>query len=137
VTGPQDPLRQLPHLAPSTSFRESFQYGNIFYAIMALLPPLYKQVSFSGFLKKRVFNEAGLSRTTFDMDEAKEWGLVDGYFKTTQHSKKLVASAAHIGNGEPQDFRSLRGACGLQSCAQDMVSAGRCSLLYATDAIYP
>lgn len=117
----QELLQQLQYLEPSTSFRDDWQYGNIFYAIMALLPPLSKQESFSRFLKKRLLDKAGLSRTAFDMPEAQAWGLAEGHFKPTQRSDRLVASAAHVGNENPQDLKTLRGAAGLQSCAQDMV----------------
>ena len=99
---------------------------------MALLPSLLKNQSFSQYLKENVFDKAGFAKTTFSLHQAEERGLMDGYFKTTQKNKTLIASDAHFAKDKFRAFQITRGAGGIMSNAQDMVSLlHRCTGLIA------
>ncbi len=75
---PEDVLRELSTLKPTTKLRETFQYQNHmvaaagYLAAHALEPKAPLGAAYDRAMKKRVFEPLGMKRTTLDLDQAKK-----------------------------------------------------------------
>lgn len=116
---PDELLDLLQHLPPSTGLRQTFQYMNVHYALLANIIPTLTGQSFQEFSMKRIFEPLGMTDTynAFSLEErtkAEATGrLADGYkqvldVNTAAEAWKNVKEGEEMPDemfGEPIGFR--------------------------------
>ncbi|KAF8641380.1 hypothetical protein AX16_010001 [Volvariella volvacea WC 439] len=74
-------LERVQYLPPSFEFREQYQYNNIMYMALSLLPTnlLPERPPFARYVKEHIFEPLGLNGTTYSFDVANATGfMADG-----------------------------------------------------------
>ncbi|XP_006462727.1 hypothetical protein AGABI2DRAFT_179366 [Agaricus bisporus var. bisporus H97] len=80
--------RTLRYLRPSAEFREFFQYNNLLYDSLGLLPEVLVGQSLSAYVDHHIFKPLGLSNSTYSITEAEKRLLADGFLTSGQDLKR-------------------------------------------------
>ncbi|EKM79433.1 hypothetical protein AGABI1DRAFT_106919 [Agaricus bisporus var. burnettii JB137-S8] len=80
--------RTLRYLRPSAEFREFFQYNNLLYDSLGLLPEVLVGQSLSAYVDRHIFKPLGLSNSTYSITEAEKRLLADGFLTSGQDLKR-------------------------------------------------
>lgn len=84
-----DEIKSLQYLKLSTEPRRDFQYNNLNYTVLAEIVTTLSGVSFTNFVKDRLFLPIGMNTATYDVPAAESGGrLVRGY---TRSGRDLVS----------------------------------------------
>lgn len=112
---PDDLLELLHHLEPSTGLRQTFQYMNSHYVLLAHIIPTLTGQSFDDFCQERIFKPLGMSDTSdafslADRTAAEKTGrLGDGHKQSMDVKKaaeiwKGLSESQKEGGGELPDL---------------------------------
>lgn len=65
-------ITTLPSLRPSASFRSTFQYNNMMYETLSLLPAVLLNQSFESYVAEHILMPLNMTKTTYSVAEAEE-----------------------------------------------------------------
>jgi CubicO group peptidase (beta-lactamase class C family) len=109
---PKDLVAKMKHLDLSKDFRETWQYNNLMYIIIGYVIELVTKMSWSEFIKARIFEPLGMNNSNFSVEVSK---------KSSDYSLPYALK----GNGvQPIEFRNLdqaQPAGGINSTLTDMI----------------
>ncbi|KAE9393924.1 beta-lactamase/transpeptidase-like protein [Gymnopus androsaceus JB14] len=75
-------ISKMKYLKPSAGFRETWQYSNIMYNILSLIPEVLLKTRFTRYVKEHIFVPLNLNSTTYSPDVALESGnLASGFVR--------------------------------------------------------
>jgi CubicO group peptidase (beta-lactamase class C family) len=111
-------LRRMRMVKPSYSFRGDFIYQNIFYLAAGEVIAKVSGMSWADFIKKRVFEPLGMTRTFALLGGLKDSNSVTPHFKIDEKIKKIVTDTVD----------SVAPAGSVWSCVDDLAKWSICML---------
>ncbi|PFH48758.1 hypothetical protein AMATHDRAFT_64704 [Amanita thiersii Skay4041] len=78
--GKAEMVATLKYLRPSAEFRETFQYNNLMYESLSLLPPVLLNQSYESYIAQNLFDPLNMTSSTYSVKDAESSGnLADGF----------------------------------------------------------
>lgn len=125
-------VRTLRYLRPSAEFREFFQYNNLLYDSLGLLPEVLVGQSLSAYVDHHIFKPLGLSNSTYSITEAEKRLLADGFLTSGQDLKRGlngIKKPIIPFYARPGEESVSAGSGGVISSARDMVRSCTSSII--------
>ncbi len=117
-TNPSEGLfDRLKHLPTSARLRQTFQYSNWGFVILAELFPKLTNLSCLGFVKHRILDALGMDGTYQTLNEARATGRMTEGFATIGGENRSLGYGFVDGGGE-----GWAGTAGIVSSADDLAS---------------
>ncbi|PFH51759.1 hypothetical protein AMATHDRAFT_2852 [Amanita thiersii Skay4041] len=114
----------LKYLRPSTEFRETFQYNNLMYECLTLLPPVLLNQSYESYIAQHLFDPLNMTSSTYSVKDAESSGkFADGFQWSLRDLTKGIRGTRTavvpyvMRNGTESN---LAGAGGVISSARDL-----------------
>ncbi|KAJ7581524.1 beta-lactamase/transpeptidase-like protein [Mycena floridula] len=108
---PKWQVSQLRYLRPSAEVRQTFQYNNIMYEALALLPSILLNQSYESYISEHLFSPFNMTASTYSIAEAEPYEI----FSVNQGSKAAVPFFQR-----PGEELILAGAGGVLSSTKDL-----------------
>ncbi|KAF9463773.1 beta-lactamase/transpeptidase-like protein [Collybia nuda] len=112
-------VKKLRSLRPSAEFRDTWQYDNMMYMVLAYVSQLLKKMPFARVVKQNIFDPLGMISTTYSFDVANASGqLADGMTRRNGTVRAYPFRSALGG----EDGNVVSGPGGIISTAVDMAT---------------
>ncbi|KAF9461080.1 beta-lactamase/transpeptidase-like protein [Collybia nuda] len=110
-------VKKLRSLRPSAEFRDTWQYDNMMYMVLAYVTQLHTKMPFTRFVKQHIFEPLGLNATTYSFEVANASGqLADGL----THHNGTIRAFPYWSKPGGEDGNIESGPGGVISTATDM-----------------
>ncbi|KAJ7581533.1 beta-lactamase/transpeptidase-like protein [Mycena floridula] len=117
------PVSQLRYLRPSAEVRQTFQYNNLMYEALSLLPSVLLNQSYESYISEHLFSPLNMTASAYSIAEAEERGtMADGFSSHMRYSPTIKAplKAAVPFFQRPGEEPIWAGAGGVLSSTKDL-----------------
>lgn len=112
-------------MRPSSELRETYQYNNLMYQTLPLIPQHLLGQPYESFVAEHIFGPLNMTSSTYSVAEAEKWGTLANAFQTnmrfadgTNATNKPVVPFYQ----RPGQENVWAGAGGVLTSARDLVS---------------
>ncbi|PFH48917.1 hypothetical protein AMATHDRAFT_148822 [Amanita thiersii Skay4041] len=122
--GTLEMISTLKSLRPSAEFRETYQYNNLMYESLAVLPSLLLNQSYESYIAEHIFNPLDMSSSTYSVKVAESSGQFAHGFQWTMRDLtkgikgSLTATVPYYARDESE--KAFPGCGGVISSARDL-----------------